>query len=268
MKTDTELSEWPARWEVVRSILPQEPVEAALSHLRSALTEELGKMGCRETSPSLAGAWCSERLRSDSQDGLTDSEVTLLRGQFPAKVRLSPVVLQVAKEIHSSGLFEQALGLEFPYLHLPPMARFVFPGNTGAGVPPHHDWQYNAHMTAFVNVWVPLVDITRECGGVTIWEGASSKKSGDESGNSAPKSLGVVREWHEAVSTSGMVARDCAPMGVGDILMFGSEVLHGSMANTSSHTRFSMEFRFLPRGGSSSKPVLDLVTLEKQDTLN
>lgn len=77
MKTDTELSEWPARWEVVRSILPQEPVEAALSHLRSALTEELG---CRETSPSPAGAWCSERLRSDSLDGLTDSEVTLLRG--------------------------------------------------------------------------------------------------------------------------------------------------------------------------------------------
>ena len=259
--------EWPARWEIARSSLPQASLEAALSHLRKSLTEELGKMGCGETDPSLAGAWCSERLGQASQDGHSDSEVALLRGQFPAHVRLSPAVLSVAREIHSSGLLERALGREFPFLHLPPMARFVFPGNTGAGVPPHYDWQYNAHMSEFVNVWVPLVDITRECGGVTIWEGASSKKSRDESGNTAPKSLGAVREWHEAVSTSGMVERDCAPMGVGDILMFGSEVLHGSMANTSSSTRFSMEFRFLPRGGSSSKPVLDLVTLEKQETL-
>jgi len=244
-------------WQVSRSVLDVNSVQECANHLTSSMQAVLAELSCPETDPLLAGDWVANRLE-DPQHNLADNEISILRGHFPAKIRLHHAVVDLARELHSNGFLTSIFSQQFRYLHMPPMARFVLPGNRGAGVPPHFDWQYNTHMSSFANVWVPAVPISNQCGGVTVWEAAGGVDLRTDEMSDGIKSSGLVRTWHEGVITDGLIKHDCSPMALGDVLTFGSGVLHGSMPNTSTRTRISMEFRFLPDGASSSKPVWDL----------
>lgn len=254
----SKVADWTRTWSRISSALSVSSVAVAYEFLEEAQWEVLRSLGCPETDPINAGNWCAQVLRDSGETSLSDTEISMLRGQFPVDVRMNPAVIDVAEEIFDSDLLRSLFGLNFRYLHMPPMARFVLPGNGGAGVPPHFDWQYNTHMSDFANVWVPAVPITDECGGVTVWELSDEETSQTENTSVHDTSSGIVREWHDAIETEGLVSQDCVPMDPGDVLVFGTQVIHGSMANTSSRTRISMEFRWLPEGGHSTRPVLDL----------
>ena len=135
-------------------------------------------------------------------------------------------------------------------MHMPPTARYILPGNVHAGVPPHQDISYNKHMSNFVTIWVPLVDIDDECGGVTMYEG-----SGQASEYSVEQESSDF--WQQGVPTEGFRSVHCA-MKAGSVLALNKWVIHGSTANRSSNIRTSIDFRFFGASDRSSKHYLDI----------
>lgn len=242
---------------IERDLLDMHVLTNALLVLEESLKAGLEEVGVRSTVPAAMGSDVHNRLNDSSYcDNASDKEISFLRGQFPPEVRMRPEILAVAQAIAATHLADRVYGTNARFVHLPPMARFVLPGNSGAGVPPHSDMQYNLHMSKFFTVWVPLVDIDNSCGGVRIF-----RPSAD--GLPEPQGMassGTVRQWHAAIDVDGYEPVDCVPMGPGSCLTFSPSVLHESMANTSSRIRYSLDLRFLPEGASSTKPVLDLYT--------
>lgn len=54
-------------------------------------------------------------------------------------------------------------------MHMPPAARFALSGNIHPGIPAHQDITYNEDMSSVITKWVPLVDMSDECGGVVVY---------------------------------------------------------------------------------------------------
>lgn len=139
-------------------------------------------------------------------------------------------------------------------MHMPPTARFVLPGNTQAAVPPHQDISYNRHMSNFVTVWVPLIEITEKCGGVIVFPGNNVEEV-SQTGNTGSSF------WQDAVPTNEMESVHCL-MKEGSILALNKYTIHKSATNLSHDIRISIDFRFFGKGDSSAKHFLDLKTLK------
>lgn len=167
-------------------------------------------------------------------------------GQFPLETRLSEHLWDIPKEPRLRAIIEDALGSDHLFMHMPPMARKVEPENLLASVPAHQDIAYNKHLPPFVTVWVPLVDIDGECGGVSVFEGKRDAQR-----------VAHGPHWLEALPTEGLIHHRSPPMRTGDILIFDSLTVHQSEPNTSSHPRLSVDYRFFaePR---SDKHFLDM----------
>lgn len=225
------------------------------------MVEKFGDVSPRE--------WANESARKlarpEVRNTMTDEEVSFLRGQFPTQFRLSPEFVKVGRLVAETGVLDSYYGVgegqSFRYMHLPPMIRFVAPGNESALVPPHRDDQYNDHLRRFVTVWIPLVDIDSDCGGVVIYDKLSASENISVDGGAEVEiSSGAVREWHQAVDTSDFSKIPCSPMKCGSFLTFGPGVLHGSMPNRSDRVRLSMDLRFFLSPTDSTKSFLDFQT--------
>jgi Phytanoyl-CoA dioxygenase (PhyH) len=193
---------------------------------------------------SLGGA------RADQLDHETRS---LMTGHFPTKLRLSTTFWEIPRTQALQDILRAALGSDRLCMHMPPMARYILPNNLEAGVPPHQDASYNSHMNGFVTVWMPLVDVDAQCGGVTIYQG---RKDGF-----IPVTKRVRNGiWTEGVPVDGLTPVDCVPMAPGDILMFNPYVVHGSMPNLSNRIRFSIDCRFFSDDATTSKHYLDMTS--------
>jgi Phytanoyl-CoA dioxygenase (PhyH) len=177
----------------------------------------------------------------------------LMTGHFSTELRLSEIFWDIPRTPALQDILKAALRSDQLYMHMPPMARYVLPNNIEAGVPAHQDASYNDHMNNFVTVWMPLVDIDDQCGGVTIYEGRKD-------GFIPVTKLVQNGVWTEAVPLEGLKPLNCAPMAPGDILMFNPYVVHGSMPNVSNKIRFSMDCRFFGGDATTSKHCLDMTT--------
>jgi hypothetical protein len=177
----------------------------------------------------------------------------LMTGHFPTKLRLSKTFWEIPRTQALQDILKAALGSDRLRMHMPPMARFILPNNSEAGVPAHQDASYNGHMNGFVTVWMPLVEINDECGGVTIYEGRKD-------GVIATTKLVQNGVWIEAVSVQGLTPVNCVPMAPGDALIFDPFVVHGSMPNISKKIRFSIDCRFFGADAETSKHYLDMTT--------
>jgi ectoine hydroxylase-related dioxygenase (phytanoyl-CoA dioxygenase family) len=102
-------------------------------------------------------------------------------------------------------------------------------------------------MTAFVTLWVPLVETDEECGGVGVYEGT---------GRSPEHSVGQDRFWLQPVAAEGRPVHHA--MSRGDALLLNRWIVHQSMPNRSARTRLSIDFRFFGEHDSSTKHYLDL----------
>ena len=109
-------------------------------------------------------------LKDPAANGLDYDTRVLMTGHFPRELRFSKIFWEIPRTHALQDILKAALGTDRLRMHMPPMARFILPSNSEAGVPPHQDASYNDHMGGFVTVWIPLVEIDEECGGVTIYE--------------------------------------------------------------------------------------------------
>lgn len=191
-----------------------------------------------------------ESRRPDFESIAPDLRMTM-SGHFPLQARLSPRLWALPRLPAVRAMLEALFNDTRLFMHMPPVARFVLPGNRHAGVPAHQDVSYNKHMSDFVTVWVPMVTIDEACGGVAIFEG-----SGAEPEHAMSKRDGF---WFKPVP-SEKYKRVHFPMNVGDALLLNPRVIHGSMPNHSTRTRISVDYRFFGGADHSTKHVLDMQT--------
>ena len=254
-----------SNWGIVRRLVSSGTIETAGTFLKDRMMQALTQLGvaCEGRAPLEIGLEVNRILEDpDALRSLSDKQVAVLRGQFPLEDRLSAPVMAVAKEVVESRLLESIIGpAELVRMHMPLMARFVLPGNGGAGVPAHTDSQYNNHMSDFVTVWIPLVPVDGDCGGVRIFEGARADQTmlSDPALNAAFTS-GATRDWHSGLDTSGLARFECIPMEPADALYFRPLVVHESMANRSARIRFSLDMRFLLSGATTTKTTFDFAS--------
>jgi hypothetical protein len=212
----------------------------------AGLCQALGVAGAAAL-PAAIAHWSGEA----HLEGLGRDLRQQLCGHFPLATRLSPHLWTIAREPRLQEVLCALLGTDRLFMHLPPTARFVLPGNLLAGVPAHQDISYNRHMTRFVTVWTPLVGIDESCGGVEICAGSG-----------ADPEQPVAAEgpfWLRGVDTGGrpMVHPHLEP---GDVLVLNPWVVHASRPNRSGRIRLSVDCRFFGSDGRSDKHHLDLRT--------
>ena len=183
-------------------------------------------------------------------ESLSKSTRDALSGHFLLEARLSQILWKVPFSEKFQAILKALLASDDLYMHMPPTARFVLPGNVHAGVPPHQDVSYNKHMSHFVTIWVPFVDIDDVCGGVTIYEG--SGRAPEYAVEQASSDF-----WRRGVPTEGCRPVHCA-MKAGSVLALNKQIIHSSTANRSSNIRISADFRFFGASDRSSKHYLDM----------
>ena len=243
-------------YQVFNNVIPPELVARLHRVLASEVDKILALLARVGVEPDIAPAARDivALLNDPRSAGELDHDTrVLMTGHFPTQLRLSELFWEIPRTPALRTILEAALGSDRLRMHMPPMARFVLPNNSEAGVPAHQDATYNDHMNGFVTVWLPLVDINDQCGGVTIYEG---RKEGV---------IPVTRlvqngVWTEAVSVQGLTPVHCVPMSPGDALIFNPYVVHGSMPNISNRIRFSIDCRFFGSEAETSKHYLDMTT--------
>jgi hypothetical protein len=177
----------------------------------------------------------------------------VLLGHFPLPVRLDEVLWQVPLELAEQPFLYELLGVRKLFVHMPPTARFVLPGNEKAAVPAHQDVSYNKHLGPFCVVWVPLVEIDRACAGMAVYprtQGRGELFGGDK--------VAPADGWIPGIDVADLARVELYPLAPGDVVVMGNETVHESMPNRSARTRLSVDFRFFGDNARSSKHYLDL----------
>ena len=242
-------------YQIFKNVIPKEIVESCRTFLGEKISETLGpakaEINCHVDSDLLQYIKrIAEGNNGNGVNSISKATRDALTGHFSLDVRLSPILLDVAYSDGMVKILRTILKSHGIYMHMPPTSRYVLPGNIYAGVPPHQDISYNKHMSDFVTVWVPFVDIDDQCGGVTVYQGSGCSPEINVGQNPS-------KFWLDGIPTDGFHPIRC-DMKPGDILVLNKYIIHGSCANTSNRTRISTDFRFFGEGSTSSKHYLDL----------
>ncbi len=236
---------------IVRGILDTAVLTDVRRFLESRISREVAlaceEIGCRN--PADFVSYIGKQADT-SGEGLSKGTRDTLSGHFSLKTRLSQELWRVPRSPLLKRLLQDVLTAKRLYMHMPPTARFVLPGNLYAGVPAHQDISYNHHMTDFVTLWVPFVNIDSQCGGVRVFKGSNT---GGEFLDSAEKE----KFWLKSVPSDGFEAERCE-MRVGDVLLLSKWMLHESMPTLSDRIRISTDFRFFSESERSTKHFLDM----------
>jgi len=224
-------------------------LEAHMQRQMAAAAREMGghsvaQFVCELASGTTSGARTLDALSKDTRDTLS--------GHFSLEARLDRGLWEIPKQPRLRGILHAALRSRALYMHMPPTARFVLPGNLHAAVPAHQDLSYNRHLSDFITVWVPLVPIDGACGGVVVYEGSGGAPE-------TPTDSERDRFWLKGIPVEGYRPVHCE-MAVGDVLLLNRHIIHASMPNRSDRTRLSIDFRFFGARDRSHKHHLDIQT--------
>jgi ectoine hydroxylase-related dioxygenase (phytanoyl-CoA dioxygenase family) len=238
-------------YRIVKGVLDAADVADIRRYLEARISREVasacGEIGCQDPADFVSYIG---KLAESSGKGLSKGTRDTLSGHFSLETRLSKELWRVPRSTRLRALLQEVLGGERLYMHMPPTARFVLPGNLYAGVPAHQDVSYNHHMSDFVTLWVPFVDIDAQCGGVRVFKG--SHTSGE-----FLQTAETEKFWLKSVPSDGYESEPCE-MQVGDVLLLSKWILHQSMPNLSDKVRISTDFRFFPESEHSKKHFLDM----------
>jgi len=239
-------------YQIVRGLIDQD----ALSKIHNFLDRSVGNALSllRDAGLPVDDPGFAEQLSNLDDAELTEQAHSVLVGHFPLEVRLSEILWQAPFLESVKAVIREALRNDTIYMHLPPTARYVLPGNSRAGVPPHQDVSYNSHMSDFLVMWMPLVPITEDCGGVVVYQGSNEEVERRRANDGG--------DWLGGIETDGFTKVNCAPMEPGDVLLLNRWIVHGSAPNLSNATRFSVDYRFFGAPAQSDKHYLDLQTLD------
>lgn len=192
-----------------------------------------------------------EQIRIEGNAARSEPEIAkLISGHLPIEYRLNRTFWTVTQCPGMRSLLMELFPGQKIGMHLPPAARYVVPGNRYAMVPAHQDAAYNRHMPDFVTVWIPFVPIDNECGGVAVYQGTHNLSLRDPGGRGT--------FWYDGLSHEGKIIPCNVPLG--GALLLSPTIIHASRPNTSKRTRYSIDYRFFGKGGSS-KHYLDLETM-------
>jgi hypothetical protein len=176
----------------------------------------------------------------------------LIKGEFPLPVRLAEPFMVLAEEEGLHELLRALLKDDSLRMHYPPMVRFKLPGEKQASVPLHQDAPYFAHIEQFVNSWIPLCQITDECGGVDVLPGSHRVGALDHESKELWGSYVEGDEWRRRYPPVHPL------IGIGDALLFGPHLLHASHDNTSDRPRCSLDCRWFASTTETTRQYLDL----------
>lgn len=235
-------------------ILPQAVIDRVRIFLRSAINDMsniFSSYGIDITMPS-AGRQVQELIDRD-RDKIPPEHRHIFLGHFPLSVRLDKVIWEIPLLLAQEPFLYDFLQTHKLFVHMPPTARFVLPGNVEAAVPAHQDVSYNKHLSAFCIVWVPLVDIDTRCGGMAVFPGTQQL---GELYKGAP--VAAADGWIPKIDTSTFKRVEMHPLSAGDIVVMADKTVHESMSNTSDGIRISIDFRFFGENSGSTKHYLDL----------
>lgn len=237
-------------YEVVRGVVNKETIEAVGAFLRSEMNVSLDML--RKAIPFASVPELIKKVDSDYAgerfETLSPEIRMIISGHFALETRLSSRLWDIPRDPGVRRLLERVLEQTSLCMHMPPAARFVLPGNRYAGVPAHQDVTYNRHMTRFVTMWVPFVEIDERCGGVAVFSG---------SGFDPEIEVKKQQFWLEGVPTKNYHRAELH-LKPGDVLLLNPWVIHESVSNTSDRTRISIDFRFLGAADESTKHRLDM----------
>jgi len=216
----------------------------------ASLRKAFAEIDCSEEASVLEKIDSIARALGDDGNRLNKGSKDALSGHISLATRLSPELRKIPSVPGVLEIVRKLLRTDTIFMHMPPTARFVLPGNLHAAVPPHQDAVYNQHMADFLVIWVPLVDIDDDCGGVVVYENTGSLPQQQLGPNSSAF-------WQEGVDVSRFTPVHCK-LRRGDILALNKFVVHASMPNRSTRTRYSIDHRFFGSEDLSTKHYLDL----------
>lgn len=178
-----------------------------------------------------------------------------LTGEFDLETRLDKMVVRLLGSPNVRSFLQDMLGSERYIVHYPPMIRFKVADAPGSILPAHQDGPYSPHLKEFITVWVPLVDIDSDCGGLIMYNG-SHLGGGVEHGSSGPWAFGV-KDNAAAYTTTHV------EMQAGDVLIFPGLTIHGSAPQRSAtRQRYSIDFRVIRTPADTAKSYFDPFTNE------
>ncbi len=237
----------------VTQILPLAVTERVIAFLRDAIKDMasvFSNYGIDLNAPT-AGRQVQELI--DRDEKIPPEHRHILLGHFPLSVRLDKAIWEIPQTLAQQPLLYEILETRKLFVHMPPAARFVLPGNMGAAVPAHQDVSYNKHLGSFCIVWVPLVSIDVECGGMAIFP--RTQEMGEIYKG---ESIAATDGWIPKIDTSNFSRIEMQPLSAGDIVVMADKTVHESMPNTSDRIRISIDFRFFGEKSGSTKHYLDL----------
>ena len=242
---------------VLKNTLPDHIVRSAREFLNEALSELerlFARSGIPTSSVSETGAAIADLLKTNNGT-LEPADRHVLLGHFPLETRLDPILQDIPKHMSTLPQFQHLVGSEELFVHMPPTARFVMPGNLEAAVPPHQDVSYNKHLGPFRVMWVPLTEIDRKCGGMAVYPKSHQQGEVFDGPNVAS-----TDGWLDAVDPDGFERLELVPLSPGDVVIMTERTIHESMANISDRIRLSVDFRVFGAHSHSDKHYLDLQT--------
>lgn len=236
-------------------------IPTSLTHdIKTFLVDEFEKLNsyCKQSyGVALADANSVAETYQGNLSERPQAERFLFSGVYPTDVRLHPKVEQILHSESLQGLSKHLLDCNTLFAHVPVMSRYITPHSKTSAVPPHKDNQYNSHLTNFITVWIPLVNIDTLCGGVNFYPNKGSSVQASTQSKSQDDNF-----WHDPLNVSQLPC--ISPhLSVGDVLIFDPNVIHGSAANNAEHIRYSLDIRLFSERDSSSKYCINLTTGER-----
>lgn len=184
-----------------------------------------------------------KKILIDNDFNLNIEEKKLLTGHYPLKFRIEIY----KKIINSKKLFEFLENKIFKtddfYLYLPPMCRFSLPQNKYSLTPWHVDKHYNHYLEEAYTVWMPLVNIDNEIGGIGFYEGKYDDSYHKNNENK------IFFSSIDLPNESKIIKYN---MKKTDILIFNNNTIHKSISNKSDKIRYSLDIRFTKKEPVSS----------------
>jgi hypothetical protein len=239
-------------WHLERAALAPETIESArefLSQRRERLMQQFSEwVGSSDNDYG----YHQTQLPLYEQRGLPSDLRHYLTGEFDLETRLDEKITDILSTDGCREFLSGFLGSERYLVHYPPMIRFKVANAPSNLVPVHQDLAYNRHLKNFVTVWVPLTDLTEDCGGVIVYEGSHVLDLLDHKASGA---------WAEKAETdlTQFPARHIL-MNTGDALLFAPTLLHQSAPHRARHERYSVDFRIFPSADDTTKSYYDPFT--------
>ena len=124
-------------YQVARGIIDPmtvDQVRQVLEEVLETTVDEMNALGIRVGTKNMV-ADIARLLNGPNASNIDKDIRKIMTGQYPLKIRMDTRLLEVLKSYKLQCLLSSALCSANLRMRMPPMARFVYPGNFSAGVP-------------------------------------------------------------------------------------------------------------------------------------